>query len=94
MTDNWYFNIEKKMVLQMQLCSLILKKTFDTIEHEILRSKLELYGFRGSTLNLLRNYLSGTTQVTTVAHKGHAAHKKWVRITTSEIKCSKRTGNI
>ena len=74
MTDNWYFNIEKKMVLQMQSCSLILKKAFDTIEHEILRSKLELYGFRGSTLNLLRNYLSGRTQVTTVAHKGHVAN--------------------
>ena len=38
-----------------------LKKAFDTTDHEILLSKLELYGFRGSTL---RSYLSDRTQFT------------------------------
>ena len=53
MTDNWYFSIDNG--LTNVVLFIDLKKAFDTIDHEILLSKLELYGFRGTTVNLLRN---------------------------------------
>ena len=62
MSDNRYFNVGNG--LTNAFLFFHLKEAFDTIDHEILLSKLELYGFRGTTLNLLRNYLSDRTQVT------------------------------
>ena len=34
-------------------------KAFDTICHEKLLKKLENYGIRGNTLNLIKSYISG-----------------------------------
>ena len=59
-TDNWYLNIDNG--LTNAILFIDLKKAFDTIDHEILLSKLQLYGFGGSGLKLLRNYLSERTQ--------------------------------
>ena len=43
-----------------------LKKAFDTVNHNILMSKLGKYGIFGKTKNLISNYLTGRTQKTKV----------------------------
>ena len=63
-TDNWYLNIDDG--LTNAILFIDLKKAFDSIDHEILLSKLELYGFKGVSLNLFRDYLSDKTQVTVI----------------------------
>ena len=39
-----------------------IKKAFDTVNHDILLKKLEMYGLGESALALLRNYLTNRTQ--------------------------------
>ncbi|CAH0555186.1 unnamed protein product [Brassicogethes aeneus] len=43
-----------------------LSKAFDSLHHEILLNKIESYGFRGTSLNLIRSYLSNRFQVVSI----------------------------
>ena len=55
-TSDWYMNLDRKMfnlVVQIDL-----KKAFDTVDHQILLRKLEIYGIKHQALALVESYLS------------------------------------
>ena len=59
-TNEWYINLDRKMFNLVVLIDL--KKAFDTVDHQILLSKLELYGIKGQAINLLKSYLTNRRQ--------------------------------
>ena len=59
-TNEWYINLDRKMLNLVVLIDL--KKAFDTVDYQILLSKLELYGIKGQAINLLKSYLTNRKQ--------------------------------
>jgi hypothetical protein len=59
-TNDWYMNLDRKMFNLVVLIGL--KKEFDTVDHQILLRKLELYGIKGKALTLLKSYLTNRNQ--------------------------------
>ena len=51
-----------------------LKKAFDTVDYEILLSKLEHYGVRGTELLWFRNYLKNRTQYVNLSLRGETVN--------------------
>jgi retron-type reverse transcriptase len=61
-SDEIMGNMDKQHVSLLVL--LDLSKAFDSVDHEILLTKLSMYGFDNATVAWFRSYLTGRTQVT------------------------------
>ncbi len=63
-TNEWFINMDRGL-FKIALF-LDLQKAFDTINHDILLAKLNLYGLQKPSLNLLESYLTNRTQMCSV----------------------------
>jgi hypothetical protein len=59
--DDWIDNICSKTLTG--ICSFDIKKCFDSIDHELLLTKMQFYGVKGTELNWFKAYLSNRSQV-------------------------------
>ena len=60
-TDDWYNGTDLGNLLV--LCTYVgLKKAFDTVDHNIICKKLELYGVQQRDLSWFKSYLSNRKQ--------------------------------
>ena len=63
-TNEWFINMDRG---QFNIAVFLdLQKAFDTINHNILIKKLDLYGLQKPALNLLGSYLENRFQMCTV----------------------------
>ena len=56
-------NMAIKMFSLVVLVFFDLKKVFDTLKHDILVRKLELYGITGNALSMIKSYLTDRAQL-------------------------------
>jgi retron-type reverse transcriptase len=74
-TNEWFINMDRGLFNIAVF--LDLQKAFDTINHDILLTKLDLYGLQKPSLNLLGSYLANRTQMCSV--NGALSDTKLVR---------------
>ena len=80
-TDIIYSHLDKSKPLIISF--LDLAKAFDTVNHKILIGKLEKYGIRGKTLELMNSYLSNRKQIVKLEDK-KVLKKKYKRVFRKE----------
>ena len=66
-TNDWYLNLEGGKYTAVTFVDL--KNAFDTVNHEILLQKLELYGIHNKEMKWFRSYLTNRKQCCKVNRK-------------------------
>ena len=66
-TNEWLGNMDKGLINGVLF--LDLKKAFDTVNHKILFTKLEMYGIRGCSFEWFRSYFMNRRQVCAINGK-------------------------
>ena len=61
-----HLKIQKALDKGSFACGVFLDQSFDTVNHEILISRLEHFGVQGTSLDLFKNYLNNRTQFTSI----------------------------
>ena len=74
-TNEWTYNNNSGNVNAVMF--LDLKKAFDTVDHEILLGKLNVYGIKGIAGNWVRSYLNERNQICSV--NGHFSSTRLLR---------------
>ena len=71
--ESWFINKESNDIDQgIHTCCIFidLKNRFDAVDHDHLLQKLEInYGFRGSTLDIMKSYFTNRQQYTETGKK-------------------------
>ena len=73
--EEWLERMENK--LQSLLVSLDMSSAFDTICHEVLLSKLQVYGVGEGAIQLLRSYLLNRSQAVEIGD--HRSRFNWMK---------------
>ena len=60
LTNQWYYNIDRGMINGVLF--LDLKRAFDTVDHNILLTKLSFLGICDKTLHWFKSYFTDRTQ--------------------------------
>ncbi len=73
-TNEWFINMDRGLFIIAVF--LVLQRAFDTMNHDILLMKRDLYGLQKLSLNVLGSYLANRTQMCCV--KGALSSTKLV----------------
>ena len=72
---------------------LDLSKAFDSVSHDVLLSRLEMYGIRGKMHNIICSYLSNRKQCTEIVNKSKQSITK-IRSTYEIVKTGVPQGSV
>ena len=82
-TNDWYFNLDEGKCTGIVFVDL--KKAFDTVDHEILISKLSHYGVKNTELKWFCSYLSNRRQCCKV--NGESSNFEYIRCGVPQGSC-------
>jgi hypothetical protein len=85
--NNIYVALNSRCIVDGIFCDL--SKAFDRVNHDILLSKMEFYGIKGTVHKLIKSYLTGRYQRVILNKNGSKYCSAW-----KEIQCGVPQGSV